>query len=243
MAAFVAEPVLGAGGAVTPPKTYFEKIQAVLAKYDVLMVADEVITGFFRTGNRFASETFGIRPDIMCIAKQLSSAYLPISAVILNEKVYGPIREQAGEIGILGTGFTYSGHPVPAAVALETLKIYDEMDIGAHVRKVGAHAQERLAALGRHPLVGDTCGVGLIGSVELVKDKETKESFRSLLRRVGDRCLHPSRGAAPRLHRRRHPHRVLPAAHHRGARGRHALRPLELALDDTLAHVRAEGWM
>ena len=88
MAAFVAEPVMGTGGAVIPPKTYFEKIQAVLAKYDVLMVADEVITGFFRTGNRFASETFGIRPDIMTLAKQLSSAYLPISAVLLNDKVY-----------------------------------------------------------------------------------------------------------------------------------------------------------
>ena len=119
VAAFVAEPVLGAGGAVLPPRTYFEKIQAVLAKYDVLMVADEVITGFFRTGKRFACETYGIRPDILVVAKQLSSAYLPISAVVLNEKVYGPIRDLAGRNGILGTGFTYSGHPVSAAVALE----------------------------------------------------------------------------------------------------------------------------
>ena len=149
----------------------------MLAKYDVLMVADEVITGFFRTGRRFACETFGIRPDILVVAKQLSSAYLPISAVILNEKVYGPIRELSGKNGILGTGFTYSGHPVPAAVALETLKIYDEMDIGAHVRKVSKHARERLAGLGDHPIVGDASGVGLVGSVELVKDKETKESF------------------------------------------------------------------
>ena len=189
VAAFIAEPVLGAGGAVIPPKTYFEKIQQVLAKYDVLMVADEVITGFFRTGNRFACETFGIRPDILVIAKQLSSAYLPISAVILNEKVYGPIRELSGRNGILGTGFTYSGHPVPAAVALETMKIYDEMDIGAHVRKVSMHAQERLAALRDHPLVGDASGVGLIGSVEIVKDKETKESFDlSLATRMTDAC-------------------------------------------------------
>ena len=189
VAAFVAEPVLGAGGAVIPPKTYFEKIQRVLAKYDVLMVADEVITGFFRTGNRFACETYGIRPDVLVIAKQLSSAYLPISALILNEKVYGPIRELSGRNGILGTGFTYSGHPVPAAVALETMKIYDEMDVGAHVRKVSKHAQERLAALGDHPLVGDASGVGLIGSVEIVKDKETKESFDlSLATRMTDAC-------------------------------------------------------
>ena len=109
VAAFVAEPVLGAGGAVLPPKTYFEKIQAVLAKYDVLMVADEVITGFFRTGNRFACETFGIRPDIMCIAKQLSSAYLPISAVILNEKVYGPIGSSPA-----GTASSAPASPTPA---------------------------------------------------------------------------------------------------------------------------------
>ena len=189
VAAFVAEPVMGAGGAVVPPKTYFEKIQQVLAKYDVLMVADEVITGFFRTGRRFACETFGIRPDMLILAKQLSSAYLPISAVLLNEKVYGPIRELSGEHGVLGTGFTYSGHPVPAAVALETQKIYDEMDIGAHVRKVSKHAQERIAALKDHPIVGDASGVGLIGSVEIVKDKETKESFDpSLASYVSDAC-------------------------------------------------------
>jgi 4-aminobutyrate--pyruvate transaminase len=177
VAAFVAEPVMGAGGAIIPPRTYFEKIQAVLRKYDVLMVADEVITGFHRTGNTFACQTYGIKPDMLVIAKQLSSAYMPISAVLLNEKVYGPIRDFSARNSALGTGFTYSGHPVPAAVAVETLKIYDELDIGAHVRKVSILAQQRLAALGSHALVGDASGVGLIGSVELVKDKETKENF------------------------------------------------------------------
>ena len=238
MAAFVAEPVLGAGGAVIPPKTYFEKIQAVLAKYDVLMVADEVITGFFRTGHRFACETFGIRPDVLVIAKQLSSAYLPISAVILSEKVYGPIRELSGKNGILGTGFTYSGHPVPAAVALEALKIYDETDVGAHVRKVSKLAQERLAALGDHPIVGDASGVGLIGSVELVKDKETKESFDLSFAGWGDRRLHPTRRDPPRLHGWRDPDRVLPAPHHQGARAGHALRPLEAR---SRRHLRARA--
>lgn len=177
IAAFVAEPVMGAGGAIIPPPTYFEKIQAVLKKYDILMVADEVITGFFRTGNRFASETYNIQPDIMVIAKQLSSAYMPISAVILNEEVYGVIRDFATQNSSLGTGFTYSGHPVSAAVALETLKIYDETDIGTHVNRVSVVAQQRLRQLGDHPLVGDASGVGLIGSVELVKDKATKENF------------------------------------------------------------------
>ena len=243
VAAFVAEPVLGAGGAVIPPKTYFEKIQAVLAKYDVLMVADEVITGFFRTGNRFACETYGIRPDILILAKQLSSAYLPISAVVLNEKVYGPIREFAAKNGILGTGFTYSGHPVPAAVALETLKIYDEMDIGAHVRRVGKHAQERLAALGDHPIVGDASGVGLIGSVELVKDKETKESFDlSLAAWVTDACtrrgvlLRGCTGGGVRV-------AFCPPLIIEEPEIDMLFDRWEFALDDTLEYVRAEGWM
>ena len=107
VAAFVAEPVMGAGGAVIPPAGYFPKIQAVLEKYDVLMVADEVITGFFRTGNTFACQTFDIKPDIMVMAKALSSAYMPISAVMINEKVFGPIKDFANENGVLATGFTY----------------------------------------------------------------------------------------------------------------------------------------
>ena len=243
VAAFVAEPVLGAGGAVIPPKTYFEKIQAVLAKYDVLMVADEVITGFFRTGNRFACETYGIRPDILILAKQLSSAYLPISAVVLNEKVYGPIREFAGKNGILGTGFTYSGHPVPAAVALETLNIYDEMDIGAHVRRVGKHAQERLAALGDHPIVGDASGVGLMGGVDLVKDKATKESFDlSLAAWATDACtrrgviLRGCTGGSVRLVFC--PPLIIEEPEIDALFDRWAL-----ALDDTLEYVRSEGML
>ena len=177
VAAFVAEPVMGAGGAIIPPPSYFEKIQAVLKKYDVLMVADEVITGFFRTGNCFACETYNIKPDILVIAKALSSAYMPISAVMINEKMYQAIRDFSNENMIFGTGFTYSGHPVPAAVALETLKIYEETDIGAHVRKVSVTLQERVKALADHPIVGEAAGVGLVAGVELVKDKETKENF------------------------------------------------------------------
>ena len=177
IAAFVAEPVMGAGGAIPPPATYFEKIQAVLKRHDVLMVADEVITGFHRTGNTFACQTYGIEPDMMVVAKQLSSAYMPISAVMLNEKVYGPIRDRATENSTIGTGFTYQGHPVAAAVALETLKIYDDLNIGDHVRAVSKVAQARLAALRDHPIVGDANGVGLVGSVELTRDKATKETF------------------------------------------------------------------
>ncbi len=190
VAGFVAEPIMGAGGVILPPKGYFEKIQAVLAKYDVLMIADEVICGFHRTGQLFGCNTYNIKPDIMVVAKQLSSAYLPISAVIMNEKVYGPIRDFSNENGVLATGFTYSGHPVPAAVAVETLKIYDEIGIADHVAKVSRVMQERLHALADHPIVGETRGAGLIGAVELVKNKETRENFApEIATYCGERCL------------------------------------------------------
>lgn len=167
VAAFIAEPVMGAGGVIVPPKTYFEKIQAVLKKYDVLMVADEVICGFGRTGNMFGSETLNIQPDIMTMAKALSSAYLPISAVLINEMIFDAISTNSDKIGTFGHGFTYSGHPVPAAVAVETLKIYEDRDILGHVRSVMGRFQTRLRSYSDHPLVGETRGVGLVGAIEL----------------------------------------------------------------------------
>ncbi|MEM7169456.1 MAG: aspartate aminotransferase family protein [Pseudomonadota bacterium] len=177
VAAFFAEPVMGAGGVVVPPETYFEKIQAVLKRHDVLMVADEVICGFGRTGNMWGSQTYGIQPDILTCAKQLSSAYLPISAVLVSDRVYQVFEDYGKQVGNFGTGFTYGGHPVPAAVAVETLKIYEEDDIIGHVRAVCPHFQERLSDLSDHPLVGQSRGVGLIGAAEIVADKETKESY------------------------------------------------------------------
>lgn len=177
VAAFIAEPVMGAGGVIVPPKTYFEKIQAVLKKYDILFVADEVICGFGRTGNMFGSETFNLQPDIMTMAKALSSAYLPISAVLINEKIFDAISTNSDKIGTFGHGFTYSGHPVPAAVAVETLKIYEERDIVGHVRGVMGRFQDRLHGFADHPLVGQTRGVGLVGAIELVRDKASKEPF------------------------------------------------------------------
>ncbi len=177
VAAFIAEPVMGAGGVILPPKTYFPKIQAVLKKYDVLMVADEVICGFARTGNMFGSETFGVDPDILVVAKQLSSAYLPISATIISERLYQSFLSQSDKIGVFAHGYTYSGHPVAAAVALETLKIYEERRILDHVRKVAPRLQEGLRRFTDHPLVGEARGVGLVGALEMVKDKKTKESF------------------------------------------------------------------
>ncbi len=177
VAAFIAEPVMGAGGVLVPPKTYFDKIQRVLKKHDILFVVDEVICGFGRTGNMFGSETFNLQPDIMTMAKALSSAYLPISAVLIKEKIFDAISTNSDRIGTFGHGFTYSGHPVPAAVAVETLKIYEERNIVGHVQNVMRRFQSRLHACGAHPLAGETRGVGLVGAVELVRDKDTKEPF------------------------------------------------------------------
>ncbi|MCK5364060.1 MAG: aminotransferase class III-fold pyridoxal phosphate-dependent enzyme, partial [Gammaproteobacteria bacterium] len=175
--AFIAEPVMGAGGVMLPPKTYFEKIQKVLARHDVLMVADEVICGFGRTGNMWGSQTYGIKPDIVTCAKQLSSAYLPIAAVMISDPIYQAFVEQSRKLGAYGSGHTYGGHPVSAAVALETLKIYEERDIVGHVRAVTPRFQTRLQALGDHPLVGEARGIGLIGAVEIVADKESRDQY------------------------------------------------------------------
>jgi 4-aminobutyrate--pyruvate transaminase len=177
VAAFIAEPVMGAGGVIVPPRTYFEKIQKVLKKYEVLLIADEVICGFGRTGNMFGSESYGLKPDIMTVAKALSSAYLPISATIINDELYQAFVAQSEKIGVFAHGFTYSAHPVACAVALETLKIYEERDILGHVRKVGPQLQEGLRRFASHPLVGEIRGVGLLAGVELVKDQASKAPF------------------------------------------------------------------
>jgi 4-aminobutyrate--pyruvate transaminase len=192
IAAFIAEPVMGAGGVIVPPEGYFQAIQPILTKHDILMIADEVICGFGRTGNMFGCETFGIAPDIMTMAKALSSAYLPISAVMINERVADAVYENAGKLGVFGHGFTYSAHPVSAAVALETLKIYDERDMLGHVRGVMGRFQERLEGLAAHPLVGEARGVGLVGAIEMVEDKESRESFApsaSVGVHVASRCI------------------------------------------------------
>lgn len=192
VAAMWAEPILGAGGVIVPPRGYYEKIQAVLKKYDVLFVADEVICGFWRTGSYWGSQTMGMKPDILVCAKALSSSYLPISAVMVNDRVFQGLSEESHKIGTFGHGFTYSGHPVPAAVAVETLKIYDEMKMGDHVAAVGAVLQNELRRrFANHPLVGEIRGAGLIAAVELVKDKATHANFDPSLKvggRLGKLC-------------------------------------------------------
>jgi 4-aminobutyrate---pyruvate transaminase len=197
VAAMIAEPLLGAGGVLLPPATYWEKIQAVLKKYDVMLIADEVICGFGRTGNMWGSITYGLRPDMITCAKALSSGYLPIGAVMVSDEIYSALSRQSEKIGIFSHGFTYSGHPVTSAVALETLKIYEETDLLSHVRKVAPRMQAGLARFKDHPLVGDVRGIGLIGAVELVADKTTRAQFD------------PKSGVGEFLSKRAHHHGVI----------------------------------
>jgi 4-aminobutyrate--pyruvate transaminase len=190
--AFFAEPVQGAGGAVVPPKTYFEKIQAVLRKYDVLFVADEVICGFGRTGRMWGSETFDLKPDMLSCAKALSAGSQPISALLVNEKIYEAMIDQSNKLGNFAHGYTYAGHPVTTAVALETQKIYEEMDIVGHVQRVGRHLQDRLDDFEDHPMVGEVRGVGLLCGIELVQDKTARKPFDADLK-VGERYFNECR--------------------------------------------------
>ena len=188
IAAMIAEPMMGVGGAVIPPETYFPKIQAVLDRYDILLIDDEVICGFGRCGNIWGAQTFHMQPTSISAAKALSAAYMPISAVIIPEFLYDPMIEASGNAGLFGHGFTYSGHPVAAAVALKTLEIYEERNLYEHVRRVTPRFQRRLHALGEHPLVGEARGIGLVGACELVQDKSTRAHFDAKLA-VPAKCM------------------------------------------------------
>jgi 4-aminobutyrate--pyruvate transaminase len=177
IAAMIVEPLQGAGGVILPPKNYFRDITRVLKKYGIPLISDEVITGFGRTGNWFGCQTYDFQPESMTIAKAMSNAYLPISAVMLSPDLCDIIEEESGKIGTLAHGYTYSGHPVASAVALKAIEIYQERNIVDHVRKVAPHFQKRIARLAEHPLVGEATGIGLVGGIELVANKKTKQNF------------------------------------------------------------------
>ncbi len=177
VAAFIAEPVMGAGGAIIHPRGYFDAIQTVLTKHDVRLIADEVITGFGRTGNMFGSTTVGVKPQTMSVAKAVTSAYAPLGAVLIDEDMNQALIDESRKIGIFGHGFTYSGHPLSCAVAVKTLEIYQRDDIVGKVRKVSPTFLRRLEKLGDHPLIGEARGVGLIGGLEIVADKKSKKQY------------------------------------------------------------------
>ncbi len=184
VAAFIAEPVQGAGGVIIPPKSYWPEIQRICDKYEILLIADEVICGFGRTGDWFASEALNIRPDIITIAKGLSSGYSPIGGSIVSDEVASVIAT-----GEFNHGYTYSGHPVAAAVALENLRILEEEDILGHVKNVAApYLKERWEALTDHPLVGEAKITGLMGSIALTPNKETRAAFAAETGTVGYIC-------------------------------------------------------
>lgn len=177
IAAYIAEPITGASGVIVAPENYFAEVQRLLQKYDILFWADEVICGFGRTGNDFGSTTMGISPQLMTLAKQLSSAYIPISAAIIPGSMYEAMVEPSAQVGVFGHGYTYTGHPVACAAALKTLEIFERENLFAHAAQVGSYMQERLRQFQSHPLVGEVRGKGLIGAVEMVRNKATGESF------------------------------------------------------------------
>ncbi|SNB77808.1 4-aminobutyrate---pyruvate transaminase [Arboricoccus pini] len=178
IAAFIAEPINAGGGIIVPPAAYFARIQAVLKKYDILCLDDEIVCGFARTGNWFGKETVGLKPDMIALAKGLSSSYFPISAVVLSGEVYEAVKEFNKQGGAFGHGFTNSGHPVGVAVALEALKIYEEMNVVDHVRAMGQRLRSHFADMAtRFPMIGDVRGEGLMLGIELVADRETRQPF------------------------------------------------------------------
>jgi 4-aminobutyrate--pyruvate transaminase len=238
IAAFIAEPVQGAGGVIIPPAGYFERVQAVLKANDILLIADEVITGFGRLGQRFGSQVFNLQPDLVTVAKMLTSAYVPMSALYVSEAIYQTVADASAAVGTFGHGYTYSGHPLACAVALETLRIYEADDVIGHVQRVAPRLQAGIQRFASHPLVGNARGLGLIGAIELAQDPATRKPFD------------PARGVGAYLVRRAQAHglilRVLggdvvafsPPLVITEAEIDELLAKTALALDDTLAWVR-----
>ena len=185
--AFIGEPVLGTGGITPPPEGYWQAIQPVLRKYDVLLIADEVVTGFGRVGTPFGSHLYGIEPDLITVAKGLTSAYFPLSAAIVGEKVYKVLEDGADRVGAFSHGYTYSGHPIGAAAANAVLDIVEREDLAGKARDVGGYFQDRLkATFAQLPIVGEVRGVGMLGALEFVADRSAKTRFDAGLK-VGAR--------------------------------------------------------
>jgi 4-aminobutyrate--pyruvate transaminase len=177
IAAFIAEPVMGAGGVIVPPPGYFERVGELLRRHDILLLADEIICGFGRTGSWFGCQTLGFRPDMLTIAKGLSAGYMPIGGVVVAPEIFATIAEESHKHGTFSHGFTYSGHPVAAAVACEALRVYRAMDLPAVALRLGGHLARRLDRLREHPLVGDIRTLGFLAGIELMADGERRVAF------------------------------------------------------------------
>ncbi len=189
IAAMIAEPVMGAGGVIVPPQGYFEAIQAVLDEHDIMLIGDEVITGFGRTGNFWGCQTVGMRPATMSVAKQLTAAFAPLGAVMIPERVYQAYVDHSATLGGFAHGFTYGGHPLSCALGVKAIEIYARRDIPGHVRRLMPVFERRMKAIGEHPLVGEARWCGLMGGVEIVADRKSKRSFE------------PQQGVGPEISR------------------------------------------
>ena len=239
--AFFTEPIMGSGGVIVPPATYYDKIQAVLEKHDILLVADEVITAFGRTGNMFGTTTMGLKPDMLICAKGLSSAYIPISALMVNARVFDVISAESDRIGVFGLTFTYSGHPVSAAVAREALRIYEDDNIVDHVRAMEPHFLGGLRKLADHPLVGEVRGKGLLAGIELVHDESTGEAFDPAFQ-VGSYCAERAEEHGPILRAIGDTISFCPPLIINQSEIEELILRFQLALDNTLAMVRQQSW-
>ena len=197
IAAFIAEPVMGAGGVVIPPPGYFDRVQAILRKHDILLIADEVITGFGRLGRAFGSQVFDLKPDLITVAKQITSAYVPLSALYVSDAIYQVVADASASVGSFGHGYTYSGHPLACAVALETLRIYESDDIVGHMQRVAPRFKQALSRFEGHDLVGHVRSLGLIGAIELAQDPRQRKPFD------------PERGVGPYFVRRAQQHGLI----------------------------------
>ena len=239
IAAFIAEPVQGAGGVIIAPTGYFERIQAILKKNEILFIADEVITGFGRLGQAFGTQVFNLQPDMITVAKMLTAAYVPMSALYVTDPIYQVVADASASVGTFGHGYTYSGHPLACAVALETLRIYEADNVVGHVREVAPRLQRGLRRFAGHALVGEVRGMGLIGALELAQDKGAHKPFA------------PEQGVGAYFVRRAQAHGLItralggdiiafsPPLIISEAEIDGLLERTERALDDTLAWVRA----
>jgi 4-aminobutyrate---pyruvate transaminase len=243
VAAFIAEPVMGAGGALMPPEGYFAKVQEVCDRHDVLFIADEVITGFGRLGHMWGSQAFGIHPDTISFAKAVTSAYLPLGGVMVNEAVYQALLDESRKIGLFAHGYTYSGHPVSCAVALKAIEIYERDRFAEQARVKGRLFQRRLDALADHPLVGEARGMGLIGGLEIVADKGSKRQYE-VKRGVAARCVGFAQ-AEGLIVRSLSGDRIAlcPPLIITEEEIEELLQGLHRALDDGLDHARKQGWV
>ena len=188
IAAMIAEPVMGAGGVIVPPKGYYPAIQKVLDAHDILLIDDEVICGFGRTGNWFGAQTMDMKPHTMSVAKQMTAAYAPLGAVLVPEFMYEAMEQNSAKVGTFGHGFTYGGHPLGTALGVKAIEIYEKRDIIGQVRGVMPVFAARLEKLKEHPLVGETRWCGLVGGIEVVADKATKRPFLPG-QGVGPKCV------------------------------------------------------